>query len=82
LPDILDPPWIHTEQAGNDMLFQIGDDRKLATVQRRVADPVDSLIGKNLERDEIAAGAGDNHRGRFDFHGTTCAKRRKRRIMC
>ena len=52
------------------MLFQIGHDGLFAPVQRGVADPVNALIGLDLEGDEIASGAGHDDLGAGDFHAS------------
>ena len=51
------------------MLLQIGHHRKLAPVQRCIADAVDALIGLDLERDEITPRTSDDNAGGGDFHG-------------
>ena len=68
LPDILDPARIHADQARDHVVFQIGHHRKLAPVQRRIADTIDALIRDDLESDEISPRTGYNHLGRYDFH--------------
>ena len=50
------------------MIFQIRYHGQLAPIQGRVADAIDSLIGFNLQRDEIAAGAGRDHPGIGNLH--------------
>jgi hypothetical protein len=57
LPDILDPAGIHADQARNDMIFEIGNDRPLAPVQSGVANAVNALVGDYFQRHEIAARA-------------------------
>ncbi|WP_375293479.1 hypothetical protein [Novosphingobium sp. G106] len=51
------------------MFLEVGDHRKLASVQRRIANAVDALIGFDLERDEIAPRTGDDDPGSSDLHG-------------
>ena len=48
------------DQARDDVVLEIGDDRQLAAVQRGVADAVDALVGLDLQGDEVAARAGDD----------------------
>lgn len=65
LPDVLNPPCVAPDQHGYHMVFEIGDHRLLAPVERRVADAVHTLRRLDLERDEIASRTGhDDARGR------------------
>ena len=50
------------------MLAEIGRDRELAAVQRRVAEAVDAVLGRDLQGDEVPAGAADDDLGVDDFH--------------
>ena len=56
------------DQAGDDVLFKIGDYRQFAAVQGAVADSVDTPVGLDLECDEIAPRTSDDDAGGFDFH--------------
>ncbi|MNY82437.1 hypothetical protein D3C86_2245290 [compost metagenome] len=51
------------------MLFEIGDDGQLAPVKGGVANPIEPLIGHDLDRDEIASGRADDDLDVGDFHG-------------
>jgi hypothetical protein len=61
LPDVLDSPWVLAKEAGQDMVFQVRDDRQLAPVQGRVANTVDALVRGNLQRHEVTARTTDNY---------------------
>ena len=50
--------------AGTTWSVEIGRDRQLATVERRVADAVQPRVGLDLQRDEIASGTADDDAGR------------------
>ena len=43
------------------MILQVTRDGVLPTVQRRVAEAVDSTVRYELQRDKIATGAADDH---------------------
>src|SRR3546814_2939233 len=75
LPDILDPVRVAADQVGDDGVGQVGRDRQLAAVQGRVADAVEAVVGRDLEGDEVAAGAGDDDAGADDLHGRFSAVR-------
>ena len=68
LPDVLGIARVHAKQAGDDVVFQIGHNRLLAPVQRRIADAVNPLVGLDLQRHEIAPRAGDDDAGGGDLH--------------
>lgn len=68
LPDILDPLRVHSDQARDDVLFEVGDDLQLPPVQCRVADAINALIGFNLQRDEITPRAADDDPGDGNLH--------------
>ena len=48
---------------GDDVLLQVGDDGELPAVEGRVAEAVDAVFGRDLQGDEVAAGAGDDDLG-------------------
>src|SRR5690606_32516724 len=68
LPDVLDLVRVTPDQAGNDMLFEIGHDRQFAAIERRVTNAVKALVGHDLDRDEIASGRADDDLDVGDFH--------------
>ena len=68
LPDILDPLRVLADQAGDHVVGQVGGDRQFTPVERRVADPGDTLVGLDQQRHEIAARACDDDPCRSDFH--------------
>ena len=55
LPGVLDAVRVAVDQQRHDVLAQVGGDRQLAPVEGRVAEPGDAVIGRQLERDEVAA---------------------------
>jgi hypothetical protein len=70
LPDVLDPVRIAADQAGDDMVLEIGGDGHLAPVQRRVADARQPVLRLDLQRHEIAPGRADDDTGGADLrHG-------------
>ena len=70
LPGVLDALGIAAEQAGHDVVLEVTCDRELPAVERRIADAGDALVGGHLQRDEIAARAGDDHLGiRYEWSG-------------
>jgi hypothetical protein len=69
LPNILDAARILADQAGDDVLFKIGNDCLLATVEGSIANAMDPLICLDFQRHEIATWAADDHSGAFNLHG-------------
>src|SRR5262245_43520116 len=63
LPGVLDAARVAADQQRDDVLLQVARDRQLATVQRRVADPVQPVLGDELQRDEVAARRADDDAG-------------------
>ena len=72
LPDVLDAARVHADQAGDHVIREVGNDRKLAAIQRAIADTVDALIGFDLERNEITPRAGDDDAGSSYLHCEIC----------
>jgi len=66
LPDVLDLVGVAADKAGNDVVGEIAGDGQFAAVERGVADAVDALVGLDLQGDEVAARAGDDHLRRAD----------------
>ena len=50
------------------MIAQIAGDGELASVERRVADAVETVFGDELQRDEVAAGTADDDFAFDDAH--------------
>ncbi len=76
LPDVLDLMGVTADQAGDHVIPQEADHRQFAPVQGGVADPGDSVLGRDLQRHEVAAGTGDDDLGVDDLqHGPGVAKR-------
>jgi len=68
LPDVLAAARVAPDEAGNDVVAEIGGDRKLAPVERGIAEPVKPLLGHDLERDEVAPGTADDDARFPDLH--------------
>ncbi len=68
LPDVFRLEWVAADETRDEMIGQIRCYGQLAAVQRRVAETVNALIGRNLQGDEIPAGAGNQHLGIRDLH--------------
>ena len=68
LPDILDGARIAPDQARNHVLVEVGFHGQLAAVERGVAHAVDAVARHDLERDEVAAGTGEDGIRALDFH--------------
>ncbi len=68
LPDILDAGGVAADQAGDDMLLEIGDDGLLAAVEGGVADAGQALVGEDLHGDEVAPGGADDDADVGDLH--------------
>ncbi len=69
LPGILDLVRVSPEQARDHVLTQVRGDGELAAVQRRIPDAVLTVVGHDLERYEVTAGAGDDYACVGDLHG-------------
>ena len=67
LPDILDPVRVAADQAGDDMVVEVGHDGELAPVERGIAEAGQPVLRLELERDEIPPGARDDDLGGGDF---------------
>jgi hypothetical protein len=67
LPDVLDLVGVAADQAGDDVVGQIGLDRQLAAVQRGVADAVHAFVGDDLQGDEVAPRTRDDGLGGDDL---------------
>jgi hypothetical protein len=59
---------IHADEAGNDVILEVGDDRLLAAVHRAVADTRRALVGEHLHGHEVAPGRGDDDLDGGDLH--------------
>ena len=69
LPRVLDPVRIPPDQAGNHMIFETALHRQLAPVQGRIAQPRQSALGLDHERDEIPPRRRRDHAGGLDRVG-------------
>jgi hypothetical protein len=69
LPGVLDPGRVAAQQHRDDVVGQVGGDGQLPAVEGGVADPGDPLVRHDLEGDEVAPGAGDDHFRVRDLHG-------------
>ena len=68
LPGVLDAVPVAADQQRADVIDQIAGNRQLAAVKRRVPHAGQSVVGRELERDEVAARAADDHLGVDDPH--------------
>ena len=68
LPGVLDAAGVPADQQGHDVVGQIRRDREFASVQSGITQPVNSIFGDDLERDEIASRAANNHLCVYNFH--------------
>src|SRR5690606_113499 len=66
LPAVLDPSGIAADEPRCHVLTEVRGDRELSTVDRRVSPPDDSVLGEDLQRDEVPAGARDDDLGGAD----------------
>ena len=71
LPDVLGVAGVLPDQVRNQVVLQIGRSHCLAALERRVAQPVDALVGHDLQRDVGLAGPADEHFCIDNFHGDT-----------
>ena len=55
LPGIFDASRVAPDQQRRDVIGEVARHRQLAAVHRRIAQPVDAVLGGQLERDEVAA---------------------------
>src|SRR6185437_9579850 len=69
LPRVFNARRIAADEHRNDVLGEISRNGALAAIERGIADAVDALVGFDLQRDEVAAGAGDDDAGGGDLHG-------------
>ena len=66
LPDVFDAMGISADKARNHMVREVARHCQFAPVQRRIAKAVDALVGLDLQRDEVAAGARHDDAGGSD----------------
>src|SRR5206468_11561022 len=76
LPRVLDSARVSPDEQRDDVLLEVARHRQLAAVQRRVAEAVEPVLGRQLERDEVAARAADDHLAVDDLHRRATAARR------
>ena len=68
MPDVFSLKRIAPDQARNEVILQIADDCQLASIQGRIAQAVDALVGFDFQGHEIAARTADNHFRAENFH--------------
>ncbi|CDO34673.1 hypothetical protein SPHV1_180013 [Novosphingobium sp. KN65.2] len=68
MPDILDPAWIHADQAWNDVILEIRNDSSLTSIEGAVPDSVNALVREYLKRNEVPSRARHNYPGRLNSH--------------
>ncbi len=59
---------VASDQLGNDVVVQIARHGELTAVQRGIPEPMNPVRGRQLQCDEVAAGAADNDFAVIDFH--------------
>ena len=59
---------VAADEQRREVFFEIGNNRSFAAVQRRIANPRQTLIGEDLHGDEIAAGRANNDFDIGNFH--------------
>ncbi len=75
LPRVLDPSGIASDEVGNHVLLEIGGDRQLAPIERRVPEAENSGARFDLQGHEISPWTRHNHACRHDGAVTTRALR-------
>jgi hypothetical protein len=76
LPDVFDAGGIAADEAGEDVLGEVGGDGELAAVEGGVAEAVDAGVGGDFEGDEVAVGGAEDEAGVGDLHaGCPCVCR-------
>jgi hypothetical protein len=70
LPGVFDPMCVAADQAGHDMILEITANGQLASVQGRIAQAVQTIVGDDFQRDEITSRTTDDDARFFDYrHG-------------
>src|SRR6266536_1502188 len=69
LPGVLDAGGVAADQQGCDVVAQVAGDRELAAVESGITPTDDPVGGGDLQRDEVAARAGDDHVDSDDLVG-------------
>ncbi len=68
LPDVFDLVRVAADQARDHMVGEVARDGQLAAVERGVAEAREALVGLDLQRHEVAAGATDDDACVGDLH--------------
>ena len=77
LPRVFDASRIAADEIRDHVLLEVGRNRQLAAVERRIAEPVDARARLDLQRDEIAPRTRDDHLRRDD-RAVACRTLRRR----
>jgi hypothetical protein len=68
LPDIFDLRCIATNQARNHMVFQVRHNGEFPAIERGITDAVETIVSGDLQRNEVAARAGNYNVRMTDLH--------------
>lgn len=63
LPQVLGGKGIASDEARQHMLLEVCGDGQLAAIQRGIAQTVQTFVGFNAQRDEVAIGTRNNQAG-------------------
>src|SRR5215475_11874070 len=69
LPRVFDFARVAVDEKWNNVVSEIAGNGEFAAVEGGVAQPIDSILGREFERDEISAWRADDDFGVSDLHG-------------
>ncbi len=69
MPDVFGLEGITIEDAGDQVVGEIAGDGELAAVEGGVTEAVETFVGFDFERDEVAAGGADVDGRVANLHG-------------
>ena len=69
LPDVLDAACVTSDEQRQDVIGQVAGDGELAAVERRVAEPVQAILGLDFHGDEVAPRTARDDPGVRNLHG-------------
>ncbi len=75
LPGVLDGAGVAADEQRGDVVAQVGGDGQFAAVEGGDPEAGEPVVGGDAERDEVAAGAGDEGVGGGDLHAVLLAER-------
>src|SRR5690606_8513526 len=74
LPGVLGAVRVAADQQRHHVVGEVGGDRQLPAVQRRVPQARQTVVCRQLQGHEVAVGAGDDHLGLVDDHGVVLSR--------